>query len=54
LADIGLGGLQQPQAQPAPAEDDPIARLTKFKQMLEAGLITDADYEAAKAKVLGL
>jgi len=37
-----------------PAEADPVAQLTKFKQMLDAGLITQADYDAAKAKVLGL
>lgn len=58
----GLAGLQQPvapfqapaAAAPAPAEDDVIARLTKAKQMLDAGLITQADYDAAKAKALGL
>ena len=61
----GLAGLQQPvapapavvpapQAAPAPAADDPIARLTKAKQMLDAGLITQADYDAVKAKALGL
>jgi membrane protease subunit (stomatin/prohibitin family) len=62
----GLAGLQQPVAPavvaaqqpaptpPAPAADDPIARLTRAKQMLDAGLITEADYEAAKAKALGL
>ncbi len=63
----GLGGLQQP-ATPAPnpgpqdpapapaavAEDDPVAKLARFKQMLDAGLITQQDYDAAKAKVLGL
>ncbi len=61
----GLAGLQQPAAPapaavspppaaPAAAADDPIARLTRAKQMLDAGLITAADYEAAKAKALGL
>ena len=59
----GLAGLQQPVA-PAPAvapaaaatpaADDPIARLTRAKQMLDAGLITQADYDAVKAKALGL
>jgi membrane protease subunit (stomatin/prohibitin family) len=38
----------------APAEEDPVAKLAKFKQMLDAGLITQADYDAAKNKVLGL
>lgn len=53
----GLAGLQQPVTAPAPAApaaDDPIAKLTKAKQMLDAGLITQADYDAVKAKALGL
>jgi len=41
-------------APPAPAADDPVAKLTQLKAMLDQGLITDADYAAAKAKVLGL
>jgi membrane protease subunit (stomatin/prohibitin family) len=61
----GISGLQQPvapavpvssappPAAPVPA-DDPIVRLTKAKQMLDAGLITQADYDAVKAKALGL
>jgi membrane protease subunit (stomatin/prohibitin family) len=36
----------------APAED-PVAKLTQFKSLLDQGLITQADYDAAKAKVLG-
>jgi membrane protease subunit (stomatin/prohibitin family) len=43
-----------PPAPAAPAEEDPVAKLAKFKQMLDAGLITQADYDAAKNKVLGL
>lgn len=54
----GLAGLQQPvapaPAPAAPAADDPVAWLTKAKQMLDAGLITQADYDAVKAKALGL
>jgi len=38
----------------APAPDDPMAQLSKYKEMLDAGLITQADYDAAKAKLLGL
>ncbi len=38
----------------APTAEDPVAKLAKFKQMLDAGLITQADYDAAKNKVLGL
>lgn len=47
----GLGSLQQPAA---PAADDPIAKLKKAKEMLDLGLITQADYDSAKAKALGL
>jgi len=50
----GIGVLQQPVAPAAPAADDPIAKLTKAKQMLDAGLITQADYDSVKAKALGL
>ena len=66
----GLGGLQQPvpgiggqstpptAAAPAPTlpppAEDPVAKLAKFKAMLDAGLITQTDYDAAKNKVLGL
>lgn len=63
----GLGGLQQPTepAAPAPtaapaaepaasADEDPMEMLTRAKKMLDAGLITQADYDAAKAKALGL
>jgi membrane protease subunit (stomatin/prohibitin family) len=63
---MGLGGLQQPTqpaAAPAPAApaapaapvaDDPVAVLKRAKEMLDAGLITQDDYDAAKAKALGL
>ncbi|MFN7183406.1 MAG: SPFH domain-containing protein [Thermomonas haemolytica] len=47
----GIGGLQQPAP---PAGDDPVAKLKKAKEMLELGLITQADYDALKAKALGL
>jgi membrane protease subunit (stomatin/prohibitin family) len=50
----GLGNLQQPVAPAAPAADDPIAKLKKAKEMLDLGLITQADYDALKAKALGL
>ena len=57
---IGGQGVQQ-QAAPAPAPEaaapvaeDPMAKLAKFKEMLDAGLISQEDYDAAKAKALGL
>ncbi len=67
---VGLGGLQQPvpgvgaQSTPAapagaaatatPAAEDPMAKLAKAKEMLDAGLITQEDYDALKTKALGL
>ncbi|WP_115577060.1 SPFH domain-containing protein [Xanthomonas campestris] len=47
----GMGNLQQPAA---PAAQDPVAMLKKAKEMLDLGLITQSDYDAAKAKALGL
>jgi membrane protease subunit (stomatin/prohibitin family) len=66
----GLAGLQQPvpgvgmnsgaatpasaPAPAAPAAEDPLAHLAKLKQALDQGLITQAEYDAAKVKALGL
>lgn len=65
----GLGSLQQPAtgaAQPSEATtpasqqpagantEDPMALLTKYKQMLDGGLITQEDYDEVKRKTLGL
>ena len=44
-----------PAAAPAePAAEDPMATLRRAKDMLDAGLITQEDYDAVKAKALGL
>jgi membrane protease subunit (stomatin/prohibitin family) len=56
---IGAQSTPPPAAPPAaapaaPAEEDPVERLTKMKGMLDAGLITQDDYDAAKNKILGL
>ncbi|MEO6185643.1 MAG: SPFH domain-containing protein [Steroidobacteraceae bacterium] len=48
---MGVAGMQQPVA---PAADDPVAKLKKAKEMLDLGLITQGDYDALKAKALGL
>jgi len=50
----GIGSLQQPVAPAAPAAEDPVAKLKKAKEMLDLGLITQADFDALKSKVLGL
>ncbi|NLF05828.1 MAG: SPFH domain-containing protein [Actinomycetales bacterium] len=60
-----MGGLQQPASPPphqqqaaapaaAPAAEDPVAKLTQLKTLLDQGLITQEDFDAAKNKVLGL
>jgi len=50
----GIGSLQQPVAPATAPAEDPIARLKKAKEMLDLGLITQADFDAVKAKALGL
>jgi hypothetical protein len=32
--------------------EDPVAKLAKAKQMLDQGLISEAEYESVKAKIL--
>ncbi|MBF0672558.1 MAG: SPFH domain-containing protein [Salinibacterium sp.] len=50
----GFAQQAAPTATAAPAAEDPAAKLSQLKGLLDQGLITEADYEAAKAKVLGL
>jgi len=47
--------LNQQPAQPtaAPA-DDPVAKLTQMKQLLDAGVISQEEFEAAKKNFLGM
>lgn len=47
-----MGGLQQPVNQPQ--EEDPYEKLSKYKKMLDEGLITQEDYDAQKKKLLGV
>ena len=49
---VGARALEQPAA--GDGSGDRMANLASYKQMLDAGLITQADYDAAKAKALGL
>lgn len=60
---VGLGGLQQATTTPAPvvapvaastSVDDPYEKLTKLKGLLDNGIISQADFDAAKNKLLGL
>ena len=47
-----LSALPEPQTQQG--EPDLVATLESLKRALDAGLINQADYDAAKAKALGL
>jgi membrane protease subunit (stomatin/prohibitin family) len=52
---VGLDRLQQQDSVPlAATEEDPFAKLTRFKKMLDAGLIEQSEYDAVKAKILDL
>ena len=60
-----VGGVQQPtgvnsnpfiqtQQQAQQPQEDSYAKLTEMKKLLDAGVITQADFDAAKAKLLGI
>jgi hypothetical protein len=50
---IQLGAAAAPFASPpADGADDPGSRLRRAKEMLDGGLITDAEYEAIKARIV--
>ncbi len=46
-----MGGLQQPVQQ---LQEDPMEKLKKYKEMLDAGLITQEDYDEQKKRLLGV
>jgi Short C-terminal domain len=52
----GMGMGQMPgMAQPAPAQaqPDPVEQLEKLAKLKESGALTDAEFEAEKAKIIG-
>ena len=48
-----MGAVQQP-AQSQSSAEDPLERLKKMKELLDAGVITQEDFDAAKKLALGL
>jgi hypothetical protein len=38
---------------PPPAEEDPYEKLTEAKKLLDAGILTEEEFAAEKAKILG-
>ena len=49
-----IAGLQQPATQTPAQGEDPYAKLTELKKLLDTGVITQADFDEAKKKLLGL
>lgn len=49
---VYMGGIPGVPQASAPAPEDPAARLSKAKAMVEQNLISEAEYETLKAKVL--
>lgn len=48
-----LQQIEQPAVASQPAED-PYAKLASLKKLLDDGVITQEDFDAAKAKLLGI
>jgi hypothetical protein len=42
----------QPEPAPAPAAPDPLAQLKELGELKAAGILTDEEFEAQKAKIL--
>jgi hypothetical protein len=49
----GVGQVAVAAPAPAPAEDDPLEKLKKLGELRDAGVLTDAEFEAKKAELLG-
>ncbi len=43
-----------PAPAPAPAPQDPVAQLEKLADLKDRGILTDAEFAAQKAKLLGM
>ena len=50
-AGIGMPAMA-PSSAPAAADDDPIAKLERLSQLHQAGVLTDEEFAAQKAKLL--
>lgn len=51
-----MGAFQQPTQQPQPQQpqEDPYEKLKKSKELLDMGILTQAEFDQLKAKLLGL
>ena len=54
-AGAAISGLQQPVQQANnTAQEDPYEKLAKLKKLLDDGVISQEDFDAAKSKLLGV
>ena len=59
-----MGGFQQPAQQPAPAQtaqpeqtaphEDPVTKLKQMKELLDAGVVSQEEFDTLKKRLLGL
>jgi hypothetical protein len=49
----GMPGMTPQAPAPAPAQPDPVTQLEKLAKLKESGALTEAEFEAEKAKILG-
>ena len=49
-----IGAFQQPVSQPQQPAEDPYEKLGKLKKLLDDGVISQADFDEAKKKLLGV
>ena len=62
-----MGGFQQPTQQPAQAQpaqpeqpaqaapqEDPVAKLKQMKELLDAGVVSQEEFDTLKKRLLGL
>jgi membrane protease subunit (stomatin/prohibitin family) len=50
--DAQLASAQAPQAAPAVSQDDKMAQLKQLKELLDTGVLTQAEFDAQKQKIL--
>ena len=59
-----MGGFQQPAQQPAPTQttqpeqtaphEDPVTKLKQMKELLDAGVVSQEEFDTLKKRLLGL
>ena len=53
MANKMFSNVSEMNQQTAVVNEDPIEKLAKLKKMLDAGLITQADFDSKKTEILG-